>query len=144
MERNENLTGHWVGEYSVSVGNKGNENWEYHQFEIELEDSDGNLKGTSKDLTLSKLGANISGFCSEGMISLIKKYAGLLYEENGEYYLDEGYESAEIHYMGRYNSGKKCFEGSWEIEVGEEREGLQDSYINEHTLGHWYMKRTSE
>lgn len=144
MEENKDLTGSWEGEYSVSVGDKGNEKWEYHQFQIELEDSDGNLKGTSEDLTLSNIEANISGFCSEGMISFIKKYAGLLYEENGEYYLDEGYDSTDIHYTGEYDSKKKCFEGTWEMEIGEEREGLQDSYINEQVLGQWYMKKSSK
>jgi len=137
----KNLTGTWEGEYSINIGTDEDPTIEHHTFRLELNDQDGELNGTAKDLTLSNESSKIKGFHEDGYVSFIKKYDRLVFSEEGEYFGDDTAEHPDIHYSGTFKEDENCYQGNWEIKEEEEQIGLQESFEVKYFIGSWYMRR---
>lgn len=138
-----NLSGKWFGEYSQLSGTVDPAPITYDSFEIHIIDKDGEIIGKGKDSTLESEPFSIQGFHENGMISFIKKYEHFIFQdEKGEVFGDDGYDSVEIHYQGRFNDKENLFQGTWEIHMGEEKQSLQESYTDKFERGEWYLRKT--
>lgn len=137
-----NLNGKWIGEYSQLSGNIKPEPVTYDSFEIDITDIEGELTGQGKDITLENEPFTISGFYDSGVLSFIKKYERYVFQnEEGDILADNDYESMEIHYSGSFIEEENLFQGTWEMHLGAEQDGLQDSYIDEYETGMFYLRR---
>ncbi|HCX24019.1 MAG: hypothetical protein CMB80_18315 [Flammeovirgaceae bacterium] len=137
------LTGHWSGQYTQLVGSTQPAPLGLETFEVEIIEIDGTLTGNGKDTSLSDEPFTISGFCDNKIISFVKKYNRLIYQDDeGNVLGNNDFESIEIHYSGEYNQDEEQIAGTWEIILSETQEGLQDSYTEQIEYGEWFMKKS--
>ncbi len=134
----DNLSGLWVGQYYYTSG----ANEIVDSFELELNHSNGEVTGISKDLSLNNEPGIIKGFFENGILSFVKKYHRLIYQDQeGNIIADDLAESLEINYTATYSESEKAFIGFWEIHVGGEQVGYQEEYMDYFERGDFFMRR---
>lgn len=134
----ENLTGKWVGQYVQQSIDK-----DYvDSFELEIDHINGEIKGTSIDLNLNNEPGIINGFYENGILSFIKKYHRLIFQdEQGDIMADDSAESMEITYTATYDESEKAFIGFWEIHLGGEQVSYQEEFLDDFERGDFFMRK---
>lgn len=146
MIREEEINGNWKGDYTQEF--KGGDNQTIVvDFEIELKSEAKGFSGVCYDIEIeegNREKSSIKGFIDGEIISFVKQYENAIYldDETEEYILEKNpiEPHPEIHYYGTYNADLKKFEGTWEIEVGEELI-VPEEYGVELVVGEWWMKK---
>ena len=119
----ENISGKWAGYYKYGAGYPLSMQGIAKDFEMELTDEDGLIKGICRDditneLTISP--AEIEGTFENGLFYFIKTYTcAIVFDEYGESVALPDKPSHAVHYKAnirkRLFSKAYFFKGSWEI-----------------------------
>jgi hypothetical protein len=141
----DNLNGKWIGQYVQQSGMDNQEDLNIDSFEFELIEIEGEVKGKSIDLDLENEPGTINGFYENGILSFIKKYHRLFFQdEGGNIVADNNSESAEIKYTATYDDEEKAFVGTWEIHLDEQPKGYQEEYVDQYDSGDFYMRKIAD
>ena len=135
-------SGQWAGQYTLGDGYPEAMIGSMTTFDITMEVTDGELKGTCRDdenEVPMDAPAIIEGFVRGGFINFVKRYAHAWANDEQNNFLETpDVPSHEVIYTGYYKDG--LFEGEWEIV--SHTEVFPDGSMREYLLhGTWSMKK---
>ena len=136
------IQGTWFGEYSINDGTNEQPDIKYFHFELRVKEDENGFTGKFIDKTLKTHDSEIQGFLDNDFISFLRnssQQAQIV--ENLRLKFENKEKKIEFHFSGNYIETEDCYQGFWEVEVEEEREGLQDSFLDETRVGAWYMRK---
>ena len=136
------IQGTWFGEYTINHGTYEDPDIKWFHFELRIKGDEEEFTGRFFDKTLISQESIVHGFLENDFISFVREASqDSELKEAFSFNLENEEKKIEIHFAGNFNTKEDGYIGNWELEVQEEREGLQESGISEYRTGNWYMRK---